>query len=201
MASASNGWSEHGGFPSIGLPQQTTSEALHGKLQLCHCRIVLRACVFRICIHIIHDLRVLWAISMEFCRFTRIVRNRRGDGRLFTSQCLPKCQQIPQPCRSCLCAQWRQRLCHLLSSGYHAGRHFQSQPLEFCWPRNWHRRAGVPQSRPGSGSNLLDTGRQFDQRPEVLVVCTVLLPGSTRYTERVKMVLQVGQEPRSSRRR
>lgn len=30
MASASNGWSEHGGFPSIGMPQQTTSEALHG---------------------------------------------------------------------------------------------------------------------------------------------------------------------------
>jgi hypothetical protein len=35
MASASNGWSEHGGFPSIGLPQQTTSEALHGVMEGC----------------------------------------------------------------------------------------------------------------------------------------------------------------------
>jgi hypothetical protein len=35
MASASQGWSEHGGFPSIGLPQQTTSEALHGVMEGC----------------------------------------------------------------------------------------------------------------------------------------------------------------------
>ena len=35
MASASNGWSEHGGFPSIGMPQQTTSEALHGVMESC----------------------------------------------------------------------------------------------------------------------------------------------------------------------